>query len=96
MEFSKVGIFLEKVMCRLYGISFGYEEYIDGGFKLSSGILVELVNDYGIDREFIVDIIDSRHLVFRKNPDLCGNLCWYSLVSREVNRVYLAYILERL
>ena len=94
MEFDKVEKFLEKIMIRIYSISFGYEEYIDGGFKLSGGMIVELVDDYSIGKEFEVGIIDSKHLVFRKNPDLCGNLCWYSLVSREVNRIYLAYILE--
>ena len=96
MEFGKVGKFLEKIIVRLYSISFGYEEYIEGGFKLSGGMIVELVDDYSIDKEFRIDIIDDKHLVFRKNPDLCDNLCWYSLVNREINRVYLAYILEYL
>lgn len=96
MEFDKVEKFLEKIMIRLYGISFGYEEYIESGFKLSGGMIVELVDDYSIDKVFEVGVIDSGHLVFRKNPDLCDNLCWYSLISREVNQIYLAYILEHL
>ena len=94
MEFNKVEKFLEKIIVRLYSISFGYEEYIESGFKLSGGMIIELVDDYSIDRGFEIGIIDSKHLVFRKNPNLCDNLCWYSLVNREVNRIYLAYILE--
>lgn len=96
MEFDKVEKFLEKIMVRLYSISFGYEEYIGGGFKLSGGMVVELVDDYSIDKGFEIGVINNKHLVFRKNPDLCDNLCWYSLVSRKVNCVYLAYILEHL
>ena len=94
MEFNRVEKFLEKIMVRLYSISFGYEEYIESGFKLSGGMIVELVDDYNLDNGFEIGVIDSKHLVFRKNPDLCDNLCWYSLVSREVNRIYLAYVLE--
>ena len=45
MEFDKVEKFLEKIMVRLYSISFGHEEYIEGGFKLSGGMVVELVDD---------------------------------------------------
>ena len=92
MDLVKVDKIIGRIMRRLYGISFGDEEYLGKGFKIAGGILIELVDDRGIGDEFRVDVIDDKHLVFKKNSELC----WYSLVSREVNLVYLAYILENM
>ena len=78
---------IKKLLTRLYRIYIGDEEYIEGNWIcLSGGVRVLLEDDYGLDRSYSIEYREDayRWVILKKNPDLCKNLTWYSLVSGNI------------
>lgn len=76
---------VQRLLNRLYKIQLGIEEYFEGSpICLTQGIRVLLENDYGMGERYNISYIGDRLILLRKNPDLCNNLTWFSLISGDI------------
>ena len=76
---------VQRLLNRLYRIQLGIEEYFKGSpICLTQGIRVLLEDDYGIGERYDISYIGNRLILLRKNPDLCNNLTWFSLISGDI------------